>query len=42
LESPAGVGFSVNNENKTYEYNDYNTAKDSLDALVSFFTRKFE
>ena len=37
LESPAGVGFSYNNE-KPYENNDINTAKDNMKALLSFFS----
>jgi carboxypeptidase C (cathepsin A) len=36
LESPAGVGYSYNLDQK-YEYNDFNTADDALKAVVNFF-----
>ena len=38
LESPAGVGYSYNLDQK-YEYNDYNTADDALKAVVNFFEK---
>jgi serine carboxypeptidase-like clade 2 len=40
IDGPAGVGFSVNKD-PNYKYNDKNTAQDSLDALIDFFTNKF-
>lgn len=40
IDSPAGVGFSINNDPK-YQYNDANTLKDNLFALQFFFTNKF-
>lgn len=40
IDAPAGVGYSTNTDTK-YEFNDENTAKDNLDALKQFFTRKF-
>jgi carboxypeptidase C (cathepsin A) len=40
IDSPAGVGFSINND-PNYVFNDKNTAKDNLDALLDFFTSKF-
>lgn len=36
LETPPGVGFSVNND-PNYIYNDTNTANDTLFALLDFF-----
>lgn len=36
LETPPGVGFSVNND-PNYVYNDVNTANDTLTALLEFF-----
>jgi carboxypeptidase C (cathepsin A) len=38
IESPAGVGFSINSDS-SYEYNDVNTMNDNFDALRYFFTR---
>jgi hypothetical protein len=38
LESPAGVGYSYNLD-KTYQYNDYNTANDAYNAVVDFFEK---
>jgi carboxypeptidase C (cathepsin A) len=38
IESPAGVGFSYNND-ASYHYNDYNTANDNLNALLDFFKK---
>ena len=40
IDNPAGVGFSVNKD-KNFVYNDTNTATDTLDALVNFFTVKY-
>lgn len=40
IDSPAGVGYSINND-PTYVFNDKNTVKDNLDVLVDFFTNKF-
>jgi serine carboxypeptidase-like clade 2 len=40
IDSPAGVGFSINKDPK-YEYNDLNTVKDNLFALKYFFKNKF-
>lgn len=40
IDNPAGVGFSVNKD-PNYVYNDYNTANDTLDALIYFFTVKY-
>lgn len=39
VDSPAGVGFSLNND-PDYKYNDTASAKDMLDALVYFFQTK--
>lgn len=39
VDSPAGVGFSINND-QDYKYNDTAAAKDMLDALVYFFQTK--
>lgn len=39
VDSPAGVGFSINND-PDYKYNDTASAKDMLDALVYFFQNK--
>lgn len=38
LESPAGVGFSFNTDTK-FEYNDYQTAQDTLIALIAFYNK---
>ena len=38
FESPAGVGFSINDDD-SYSYNDTNTAKDALKALQLFYQR---
>lgn len=38
IDSPAGVGFSINND-PDYKYNDENSAKDMLDALLFFFQK---
>lgn len=38
IESPAGVGFSVNTE-QNYEHNDAKTANDNLNAVVNFFEK---
>lgn len=38
FESPAGVGYSFNS-NSSFRYNDAITAKDSLNALLSFFSK---
>jgi serine carboxypeptidase-like clade 2 len=40
IDNPAGVGFSVNKD-ASYVYNDTNTAQDTYDALVNFFTVKY-
>ena len=40
IDSPAGVGFSINND-PDYTYDDPNTARDNLNALHDFFTTKF-
>jgi len=40
IDSPAGVGYSINND-PSYQYNDANTAKDSIIALKYFFSNKF-
>lgn len=40
LDSPAGVGFSINTD-PNYQFNDVNTAKDNMLALKDFFTSKF-
>ena len=40
LDTPAGVGFSINTD-PTYQFNDANTAKDNLFALKDFFLNKF-
>lgn len=40
LDSPAGVGFSINTD-PNYTFNDANTAKDNLLALKDFFSNKF-
>jgi len=37
LESPAGVGYSINN-NESFAYNDLTTLKDNFEALQFFFT----
>lgn len=36
LETPPGVGFSVNND-PNYVFNDTNTANDTLTAILNFF-----
>lgn len=38
VDSPAGVGFSINND-PDYKYNDENSAKDMMDALIFFFQK---
>lgn len=38
FESPAGVGFSINDD-KSYVYNDTRTAQDALKALQMFYKR---
>lgn len=38
LESPAGVGFSINDD-KDYAFNDTRTAQDALKALQVFYKR---
>lgn len=38
FESPAGVGFSINDD-KGYIYNDLRTAQDSLKTLQEFYKR---
>jgi len=40
IDNPAGVGYSINKDSK-FVYNDKNTAQDTMDALVDFFTSKF-
>jgi len=40
IDSPAGVGYSINND-PDYIYNDRNTATDNIDALTYFFKEKF-
>ena len=40
IDNPPGVGFSVNKD-ASYVYNDVNTARDTLDALINFFTIQF-
>ena len=40
LDSPAGVGLSINNDTN-YKYNDENTASDAVVALQHFFNDKF-
>lgn len=37
LESPAGVGYSINND-PTFEYTDLSTANDNMNALLNFFS----
>ncbi len=37
IDTPAGVGYSINNDTK-FIYNDKSTTKDNLDALIYFFT----
>ncbi len=36
IESPAGVGYSTNNDS-AFSYNDGTTATDNMDALLNFF-----
>jgi serine carboxypeptidase-like clade 2 len=36
IESPAGVGYSINND-PNFEYTDHSTASDNMAALLSFF-----
>jgi serine carboxypeptidase-like clade 2 len=38
LESPAGVGYSINTD-QNYRHNDASTAYDSLYAVIDFFTK---
>jgi len=38
LESPAGVGFSFNTDTK-FEYNDVQTAHDTLTAVLAFYDK---
>lgn len=38
FESPAGVGFSYNNDS-TFKYNDYTTAEDNFNSLLDFFKK---
>lgn len=40
LESPAGVGFSYNDDKDDVKYNDVKSGKENLEAVVDFF-RKF-
>ncbi len=40
IDSPAGVGFSINRD-QNYVYNDANTAMDNIFALKNFFSNKF-
>ena len=40
IDTPAGVGYSINNDSK-YQFNDVNTAKDNVFALKYFFSNKF-
>jgi carboxypeptidase C (cathepsin A) len=37
IESPAGVGYSVNNDPQ-FEYTDSSTANDNINALLNFFS----
>lgn len=39
IESPPGVGFSVNKDPKYVAYNDSRTAEDNLASLKSFFMK---
>jgi serine carboxypeptidase-like clade 2 len=39
IDSPAGVGYSINKDPQ-FKYNDSSTVKDTLDALVFFFSNK--
>jgi serine carboxypeptidase-like clade 2 len=38
FESPAGVGYSINDDT-TYSYNDNRTAQDALKSLQMFYKR---
>jgi serine carboxypeptidase-like clade 2 len=38
LESPAGVGYSINTD-KNYSHNDVSTAYDNLYAVINFFDK---
>lgn len=38
LESPAGVGFSINTDSK-FQYDDYQTATDNFAALKAFYDK---
>ena len=38
LESPAGVGYSINSDD-SFSYNDETTATDGLSALTDFFAK---
>lgn len=38
IESPAGVGYSVNNDS-SFSYNDVTTAEDNFNAVLNFFTK---
>ncbi len=38
LESPPGVGYSINNDS-SYAYNDASTLVDNFDALLDFFVK---
>ncbi len=38
LESPPGVGFSINND-PTYNYSDIQTAKDNLLSIKQWFKK---
>jgi carboxypeptidase C (cathepsin A) len=40
IDSPAGVGYSINND-PDFIYDDANTARDNLFAVRDFFTTKF-
>lgn len=40
LESPAGVGYSINNQ-RNYQHNDSTTVEDAYVALKDLLTRKF-
>lgn len=41
IESPAGVGYSINNDTN-YQHNDRNTAEDNFNALLDFFKKYSE
>lgn len=38
IETPAGVGYSVNSDS-SFSYNDETTAEDTFSAVLNFFTK---